>query len=59
MTVPNRDPIDTKKSEQNIYNNTYDEDFDVIAVEMLGYDSVNQVLVRIKVNADGTLPVTF
>lgn len=28
----------TKRSEQNIQNASYDEEFDVLAVELLGYD---------------------
>ena len=52
-----RSKQDTKKSEQNIFNNTYDTDFDVIAIEILGYDSDANVLRRIPVTSTGALKV--
>ena len=55
MPIPNRNPSDTKKTPQNIFNNSYDEDFDVIAVEILGYDPVNDTLRRIAVDSEGKL----
>ena len=52
-----KDASQTKRTEQNIFNKSYDEDFDIIAIELLGYDSVAGVLKRIKVNASGELKV--
>lgn len=34
----NRNPSDTKRSEQNVLVNSYDEDFNQLAVEVLGFD---------------------
>lgn len=47
----------TEKTEQEIHNLSYDKDFDVLAIEMLGYDSTN--LTRIAVTSDGYLKVTI
>jgi hypothetical protein len=44
-----------KYSEQNVFNKSYDTDFDVLATEQLGYDSGSNVLRRIRVNSDGEL----
>ena len=48
-----------KKSEQNIFNKSYDEDFNIVAIEILGYDSNSDVLRRILVNSDGELKVAL
>lgn len=58
MTIT-RSAQDTKKSEQNIFNNTYDIDFDIIAIEMLGYNPDDGTLNRIAVTSDGSLKVTL
>jgi hypothetical protein len=44
-----------KRSEQYILNATYDEDYDVVAVELLGYDAINGVMRRIQVDTQGRL----
>ena len=49
------DPL-TKQTEQEIQNLSYDKTFDVLAVEMLGYDGTN--LVRVAVDTNGYLKVT-
>lgn len=36
--APTNRPPQAKHTEQNVLNNSYDEDFDVSAVEELGYD---------------------
>jgi len=36
----NRDNNNAKRSEQNVLNSSYDQDFDVLATEGLGYDGV-------------------
>ena len=54
-----KDASQTKRTEQNIFNNSYDEDFDVVAVEILGYDSTGNALRRIKVNVNGELKVAI
>lgn len=58
MPTPNKPASDTKYTLQNTLNNSYDEDFNVIAVEILGYDSDAQVLRRIKVSSTGALVTT-
>lgn len=55
--MPTNRPRQSKYSEQYILNNTYDEDYDVVAVETLGEDSTNGVLRRIQTNSDGQLLV--
>lgn len=47
----NRDKNNAKRSEQNVLNSSYDEDFDVLAFELLAYDSVNNVLRRVTTDA--------
>jgi hypothetical protein len=42
-------------TEQGILNHSVDPQFGVVAIELLGYDPVNNVLRRIPVKADGTL----
>lgn len=55
--MPINRPRQTKYSEQNIANNSYDEDFDVSAFEMLGYDPLAEggqgALKRVTTNALG------
>lgn len=51
------DKSQTRRSAQNMFNNSYDEDFNVIAMELLGYDSDAGVLRRVKVDANGKLKV--
>jgi len=46
-----------KRTPQNVFNKSYDEDFDILAVELIGYDSDAAVLRRIKVDGDGKLKV--
>ena len=45
----------TKHTEQAILNRTFDAEFDIVAVEALGYDGAN--LQRIKTNSAGKLQV--
>jgi len=49
----NQNPSQTKRSPQNVLVNSFDEDFNILAVELLGYDSDTGSLVRLKTNADG------
>jgi len=48
----------TKYTEQTIQNFGFDQTFMRPIIEIWGYDSTNQVLRRIKVNADGKLVVS-
>lgn len=50
MSVPN--PI-TELTEQGTLNLSFDKEFNVLAVEMLGFDGTQ--LVRVAVSSDGTL----
>lgn len=59
MPPTTRSRQDTKKSAQNIFNDSYDEDFNIVAVEILGYDSDAGVLRRIGVTATGALETTI
>lgn len=43
----------TKRTSQNVLVNSFDEDFNILAVELLGYDSDAGALVRLKTNASG------
>jgi hypothetical protein len=52
-----RDASQAKYSEQNILNSTYDKDFDILAIEMVGYDSSASALRRVAVNSDGEFVV--
>ena len=45
----------TKRTVQGILNKSYDEDFDILAMELVGYDSDAGVLRRVKTNADGEI----
>jgi len=47
----------TKRKPQDVYVATYDEDFDIIAVELLGYDGTD--LQRISVTSEGKLKVAL
>jgi len=47
----------TTHTEQAILNRTFDPDFEIVAVEALGYDG--SALQRLKVNSDGTLAFGF
>ncbi len=53
MATPNRPASQNKYTEQNMGNTSFDEDFGVNAVEIIGYDSINNVLRRIAVNENG------
>ena len=56
--IPNRTAkTGISESEQVIYNKSFDQDFNVIAIEALGHDSVNNVLRRIAVTSTGALKV--
>ena len=46
-------PRQTEHTEQNILNNSYDSDFDLLAVELMGYDPLTEALKRITTNALG------
>jgi hypothetical protein len=48
----NPEPI-TEETEQALQNLSFDKDFNVLQVEMLGYDGTN--LTRVAVSSDGTL----
>lgn len=48
-------PTQRKYSEQDALNDSYDEDFKVIAFELLGYDATNNVLRRVQVDSQGRL----
>lgn len=54
-----KDASQTKRTAQNVFNKSYDEDFDIVAIEILGYDSDAGVLRRIQVNTDGELEVVL
>jgi len=45
------------RSEQKVFNRTVDDKFDVVVVEMLGYDIANDSLKRIVVNSEGKIGV--
>ena len=49
----NRNPNQAKRSPQYIQNASYDEDFDVLAVEMLTYDSASGTLKRLTTDTLG------
>ena len=48
----------THLSEQDIYNLSFDETFDVLKIIGIGYDSTNNVLRRIAVDSNGQLKLT-
>jgi len=45
----------TQATEQNVLNATFDKTTGLLAVELVGYDSVNNQLVRIAADANGNL----
>ena len=56
--IPNRTgKTGVSETGQVILNKSFDTDFNVIAMEALGYDSTNKVLRRIAVTATGALKV--
>jgi len=55
MTVSKVGTNDTKTSVQTMMNRSYDREFDVNTVELLGHEPVGNTLNRIKVNTDGEL----
>ena len=55
---PNKANRVTENSEQYIENLSYDRDFNVSALELLGHDSTNNVLRRIQVDANGQVKVS-
>lgn len=48
---------ETEKTEQEILNNSYDRDFDILAAQMIGFDGTNTV--KIATTTDGKLKVTI
>jgi len=46
---------DIARSEQIVLNRSVDDEFEILAVELLGYDPSSQALKRIAVNADGEI----
>lgn len=50
--MANRNPNpETQRTEQGILNKSYDKDFDVLAVEMLGYDATHNAVTRIQADS--------
>jgi hypothetical protein len=43
--------LGTKYSEQNILNESFDKDFGVLAVELLGYDPITDSIKRVTIDA--------
>lgn len=56
--IPNRTTKPTRKSPQEILNNSEDQDFNISCVEIAGYDLQNDRIVRILADANGTLKLT-
>ena len=54
-----KNKADISRGEQIILNRTVDDKFEVVAVELLGYDATNDVLRRIAVTSDGKLKVSL
>lgn len=52
MSTPNPK---TELTPQNIQNLSFDKDFKVLAIELLGYDSSNNQLVRVKTDSNGVI----
>jgi len=48
---------DIERSEQIILNRSVDDEFEVVAVELLGYDPNSNTLKRVAVTSDGKLKV--
>jgi hypothetical protein len=55
MASRTKEPSDTKHSEQNILNNSYDKDFDVLAIELLAYDPDASCLRRVVCDSNGVI----
>jgi len=49
----------TLETEQTIQNMSYDPEFEVLQAEVLGHDSVNNVLRRIQVDSSGNIKVAI
>lgn len=58
MTEVNKSTPQAKFTPQNVLNNSYDADFDVTVVELLGYDPVNDLLRRVRLDESGNLFMT-
>ena len=56
--IPNRTTKPTRKSPQEIMNNSEDQDFNISCVEIAGYDLQNDRIVRILADANGTLKIS-
>lgn len=61
MAVPDRTnvPLDTQLTEQYALNRTFDPEFNVMAVELLGWDKVANALRRIEVEASPSTPGSY
>lgn len=59
MATPNRPLSQNQYTEQNMGNTSFDEDFGVNAVEIVGHDSESSVLRRIKVDESGQLVMSI
>ena len=53
----NKDNTQTERTPQNVFAKSYDIDFDILAVEMIGFDGTD--LQRIKVTSEGKLKVAL
>lgn len=58
MATPNRPASQNKYSEQYMQNSSFDEDFGENTVEVMGYDSINNVLRRLLLDTNGLIPNT-
>jgi len=56
-TTPNKTAHKTEKTEQYIDNLSYDKDFNISTMELLGHDTDNNVLRRIQVDDSGNLKI--
>lgn len=56
VTKTNRS-LETKESEQNIENQSFDEEFSIQVIEMMGYSSATNIPTRISVTSAGSLNV--
>lgn len=57
MSVPDRSEVgmDTELYEQYILNRSFDPEFNVLAVELLGHDTQTNALRRIRVDNNGSI----
>lgn len=56
----NRDKNNAKRSEQNVLNSSYDEDFDIVAFENLTYNPVTRQLEReTKIQGNASTVISF